>query len=353
FFSRVALSGDIGLGESYMTGEWEVDDLPGFIGLIVENLSVLPEIPSFLNVFTEIYHKALHRRRKNSEQGSQENIQAHYDLSNQMYQQFLDETMTYSSAVFETPDQSLEAAQRHKLQKIIKKARITADHHILEIGSGWGSFSIEAVQQTGCRVTTVTISEAQYQLAKQRIEAAGLSDRIDIKLCDYRRLEGQFDRIVSIEMIEAVGHDFLPDYFKTCDRLLKPNGLMVLQAITISDQRYDGYRKSSDWIRKHIFPGGHLPSLNAISEALTRHTSLIVEDLENIGPHYAPTLARWRDRFLASEGSIRTLGFDDTFCRKWLFYFAFCEAAFSKRYLNNLHLVLTRPNNDSLGIWGE
>ncbi len=350
FFSRLGLAGEIGFGEAYMAGEWDVDDLPGFLGLLIANAGIMSKQPSIALFFTKIYHYILHRSRKNSKAGSKENIQAHYDLSNQMYQLFLDESLTYSAAVFESPEQSLEAAQRHKLQKIIKKARLKADHQVLEIGSGWGSFAIEAVQQTGCRVTTVTLSEAQYQLAQERIAAAGLKGRIEIKLCDYRRLEGQFDRVVSIEMIEAVGHDFLPDYFKTCDRLLKPQGIMVLQAITFRDQDYDSYHKNIDWIRKHIFPGGHLPSLTAISMALTKHTTLMIDDLENIGPHYAPTLAHWHKRFMAAESTIRTLGFDEEFYRKWVFYFASCEAAFARRYLNNLQLVLTRMQNTELAL---
>lgn len=353
FFSRVLLSGDIGLGESYTNGEWDTDDIPGLVSLFIKNIDSLGQQRFSLSFFTGLYHRFLHRQRKNSVTGSQKNIQTHYDLSNQMYRQFLDETMTYSAAVFQSPEQSLAEAQRNKLQKIIQKARIKSDHHVLEIGSGWGSFAIEAVRQTGCRVTSITISEAQFQLAQERIAQAGLDDKIELKLCDYRSLEGQYDRLVSIEMIEAVGHDYLPEYFKTCQRLLKPNGIMVLQAIIIPDQRYKRYRKDFDWIRKHIFPGGHLPSLQAISNVLTNHTQFVIEDLENIGPHYALTLAQWRQRFLKAEQNIRALGFDQEFCRKWLFYFGFCEAAFSTRYLNDLQLVLTQPRNPDLALWSD
>ncbi len=351
FFSRVVTGFDIGLGESFMEGEWDTDDLTGLLAFFIRNFDHLGSGPAFVTALPMAYHRWMHNRRKNSEMGSKKNIQAHYDLSNQMYQQFLDETMTYSAAVFDTPEQDLAEAQRNKLRKIIEKARIEPHHHILEIGSGWGSFSIEAAQQTGCRVTTVTISAAQYKLAKERIEAAGLSDQIEIKLCDYRKLEGQFDRLVSIEMIEAVGHNFFPEYFKTCERLLKPNGIMVIQAITFPDKTYHSYRKSFDWIRKHIFPGGHLPSLNAMSDALTQHTQLQIENVENIGPHYAVTLARWRQRFLEAEANVRTLGFDEEFCRKWVYYFSSCEAAFATHFLGNLQLVITRTLNSDFDLW--
>ncbi|GAB4443235.1 MAG: hypothetical protein Kow0031_25430 [Anaerolineae bacterium] len=351
FFPRVVTAGDIGMGESYMAGEWDSDDLPGLLQLLLHNTVGLADSRfAFTSSLKSAYHRWLHRRRKNTVGNSKKNIQAHYDLSNDMYRQFLDETMTYSSAFFSRPDEALAEAQRNKLRLMVQKARIEPHHHVLEIGSGWGSFAIEAVRQTGCRVTTVTISEAQYELARERIEAAGLSDRIDLRLCDYRKLEGQFDRIVSIEMIEAVGHEFLPEYFATADRLLKPDGLFVLQAITIPDQQYDRYRKNFDWIRKHIFPGGHLPSLSAISRVLTEHTDFVIDNVQNIGPHYALTLARWRERFLKNEAAVRQLGFDREFRRKWVFYFAYCEAGFAANYLGTLQLVLTRPRNPALGL---
>jgi cyclopropane-fatty-acyl-phospholipid synthase len=351
FFTRLVTASDIGLGESFMAGEWETDDLPGLISLLLMNsVSMKPNrfSQSLSSYYKRLTQRWLYRPQRNSMIGSKNNIEAHYDLSNQMYRQFLDETMTYSAAYFCYPDEPLECAQRNKLQMIIDKAQIESQHHVLEIGSGWGSFAIEAARQTGCRVTTVTISEAQYRLAKERIDEAGLADRIDIQLCDYRQLTGQFDRIVSIEMIEAVGHEFLPEYFKSADRLLKPDGLFVLQAITFADQDYDRYRKDYDWIRKHIFPGGHLPSLQIISKTLTQHTNFVINNLENIGQHYALTLAHWRKRFQKNEKTIRALGFDEEFCRKWVFYFAYCEAGFASNHLGNLQLVLTRPRNPTL-----
>jgi cyclopropane-fatty-acyl-phospholipid synthase len=343
FFSRLLLSGDIGLGESYTNGEWDADDIPGFMTLFIRHFVKFEKQTFFLSTLFYLYHRLLNYWRKNSITGSRKNIQAHYDLSNEMFQQFLDETMTYSCAVFQSPEQSLTEAQRNKLQKIIQKARIEPHHHVLEIGTGWGSFAIEVVRQTGCRVTTVTISKAQFQLAQEHVAQAGLEDNIEIKLCDYRLLEGRYDRLISIEMIEAVGHKYLPEYFKTCERLLKPNGIMVLQVITVLDQLYDRFRIGFDWTRKHIFPGGHLPSLQAMSNILTNHTQFMIENLENIGPHYIQTLAQWQQNFLEAEQNIRALGFDEEFCRKWNFYFGLCQAAFSTGYLNDLQLVLTRP----------
>ncbi|MDX9755210.1 MAG: cyclopropane-fatty-acyl-phospholipid synthase family protein, partial [bacterium] len=239
-------------------------------------------------------------------------------------------------------------AQKNKLRTVILKARNQASDHVLEIGSGWGGFAMEAVRQTGCRVTTLTLSTEQKALAEQRIAEAGLADRIEVKLCDYRHMQGQFDKIISIEMIEAVGHEFLGAYFQQLDRLLKPDGLVVIQAITIPDQRYDLYRKEGDWLQKYIFPGAVVPSLQALVNAMTRHSSLMVESLENIGPHYAPTLAAWRERLHTHKDAILALGFDTRFFRMWNYYFSYCEAGFATRTLNDLHLVLTRPNNKSL-----
>jgi cyclopropane-fatty-acyl-phospholipid synthase len=352
FFTRLVTGNDVGLGESFMAEEWDTDDLPGLLAMLFQNTMMFENSRFTMTTYLKrIFHRWLYRQPKNNVSGSRKNIQAHYDLSNQMYQLFLDETMTYSAAYFTSPDEPLADAQRNKLQRIIKKARIEAHHHVLEIGSGWGSFAIEAVRQTGCRVTTVTISDAQYKLAKERIAEAGLEDKIEIRLCDYRKLTGQYDRIVSIEMIEAVGHEYLPQYFKTVDRLLKQDGLFVLQSITIPDQEYERYRHDTDWIRKHIFPGGHLPSVEKISSIITEHTNFVIDHLENIGLHYAVTLARWREQFLQNESAIRALGFDQVFCRKWLFYFAYCEAGFGLNHLGDIQVVLTRPRNPSLALW--
>lgn len=348
FFRRVARDGDIGLGESYMAGEWTTPDLTAVITNLIENREFLDDGNPRTAVLGRLVNRVLHLTRPNTPGGSRKNIAAHYDLSNEFFAQFLDPSMLYSSAVYASPTESLEAAQQRKLDMLINKLRIRPEHHVLEIGSGWGAMAIAMARQTGCRVTSVTVSRQQFELATQRVREAGLADRVEIKFCDYRHIEGQFDRIVSIEMLEAVGHRFFGEYFATADRLLKPDGLFALQVITIPDQRYEAYRKGADWIQKHIFPGGHLPSLAALTAAMTRSSTFFVEHLENIGIHYAKTLRDWRERFDAREAAIRALGYDDVFLRTWHYYFCYCEAAFATRTLNNLHLVLSRPGNRSL-----
>ncbi|MBN2704042.1 MAG: class I SAM-dependent methyltransferase, partial [Pontiellaceae bacterium] len=269
---------------------------------------------------------------------------AHYDLGNDFYQLFLDnETMMYSAALFQSPEESLPLAQKRKIHRLAELADIREDHHVLEIGCGWGGFAIETAKQTGCRVTGITISEEQYKFAKKRVAQEGLENRVSIELCDYRDLQGRFDRIVSIEMLEAVGHAFYGTFFSTCDRLLNPGGRVALQVITIPDQRYDGYRANPDWIQKHIFPGGMLPSLTELSKAMTQHSAFTVEHLDNIGVYYAETLRRWRSAFEAKREELLQLGYDETFQRKWIYYLCYCEAGFQTRFTNNLHLVLTRP----------
>jgi cyclopropane-fatty-acyl-phospholipid synthase len=342
-FSRLVRDGDIGLAESYINGEWETADLTALIALFIANRDVLDDGEPAWAWLGRSINRLRHRARPNTKRGSRQNITAHYDLSNDFFRLFLDPTMMYSCALYEKGDETLEEAQIGKLHALIKKARISPEHHVLEIGSGWGAFAIEAVRQKGCRVTTVTISTQQYELARKRVREAGLEDRIAVRLCDYRDIDGRFDRIVSIEMLEAVGHEFLGEYFRVCDRVLKPGGVIALQVITIPDARYDAYRKSVDFIQKHIFPGGHLPSMGALSDAMARSSRLVVEQLDHIGAHYAPTLRAWRERFLAAAKDVRALGFDDAFIRKWLYYFSYCEAAFATQALDNLHMVLSRP----------
>ncbi|HOW96595.1 MAG TPA: DUF1365 family protein [Kiritimatiellia bacterium] len=348
FFRRLILDGDIGFGESFMAGEWTTPDLPGLLRVLADNLASVDDRKIALSWLGRSINRLRHSLRRNTVRVSRRNIRDHYDLSNDFFRLWLDETMMYSCAIFESPAQSLYDAQMNRLRLLIRKARIRPEHHILEIGSGWGSFAIEAARATGCRVTTITLSTQQLELARQRVREAGLADRISVELCDYRHVKGRYDRIVSIEMLEAVGHEYFGAFFRACDRLLKPDGLVVLQVITIPDQRYDMYRRATDWTQKHIFPGGVLPSLTALSRAMTRHSRFVVEHLENIGPHYARTLREWRERFLASKEQVRALGFDDVFLRKWEYYLAYCEAGFAARVINDLHLVLTRPNNPEL-----
>lgn len=345
FFKRMALYGEIGVGESYMAGEWDTPDLTRLLGFFVDNIQQLNDSPLLLQKIFGKYNDFVHQARENSIQNSKANISQHYDLSNDLFKLFLDDTMTYSSGLFLSKTDTLLQSQLNKIHGLIDKAKINESHHVLEIGCGWGAFAIEAVKKTGCRVTGLTLSQDQYDIAVERVKEAGLSDKITILLCDYRTMTGQFDRIVSIEMLEAVGHQYLPTYFQKCDQLLKHDGIIVIQSITIPDHRYDGYKKEADWIQKHIFPGGHLPCLFKISEVLTEHTTLLIDNAENIGPHYAPTLAIWRESFYAQKDQILALGFTEEFIRKWVYYFSYCETGFRKRYLGNYQLVLTRIGN--------
>ncbi|MBN1586743.1 MAG: DUF1365 family protein [Candidatus Omnitrophica bacterium] len=357
FFKRVLRDGDVGFGETYTEGIWDTEDLTALLRILLRNL---PSLEAPLRRFSwlgRLRNRLLHMLRPNSLQGSSQNIREHYDLSNDFFRLFLDPSMMYSCAYFAQGSEPLEEAQQAKISKILDKAQLTDSHHVLEIGCGWGSFAIEAVKRTGCRVTAVTISQEQFDWACRRVAEEGLESRIEVVLCDYRQLEGKYDRIVSIEMLEAVGHEYLGAFFKTCDALLKPDGWAVFQVITMPDERYEDYRASSDWIQKHIFPGGHLPSLGAISEALARETSLRIGEVENIGLHYAPTLARWRQRLLNRREEVRNLGFDENFLRKWVYYFAYCEAGFAEAFLNTLHLVLrrkeARPAHSPSGVADE
>ncbi len=348
FFRRVALGGEIGLGESYMAGEWDSPSVTDLFKLFIINRDAIREEGTLLPLAMNFLEGLRHIARENSHFGSSRNIGKHYDLSNDFFRLFLDASMTYSCGIYHTGEETLEEAQRNKLQAMIRKARLGAGDHVLEIGCGWGAFALEAARETGCRVTGITISREQYKLARQRVVEAGLEDRVEILLKDYRQVEGRFDRIVSIEMLEAVGHRYFGDFFRCCDRLLAPDGIAVLQTITVPDHRYDQYRKGCDWIQKHIFPGGHLPSLGALCGAMAGSSRFVVEHVENIGIHYARTLREWRERLEGSLDRVAQLGFDRTFQRKWLYYLSFCEAAFETRSLGDLQLVLTRPYNVSL-----
>lgn len=350
FFARVVRDGEIGLGDGYMLGEWDSPDITALVTLLIENRHRLDDGDVRMARLGRAFNRLLHVAHRNTVAGSRRNIAAHYDLSNDFFKLWLDPTMLYSAAVFAHPAQSLQDAQVEKMRKLIEAARIGPDHHVLEIGSGWGGFAVEAVRRTGCRVTSITVSQRQLEEAQARAAAAGLADRIEFKLCDYRNIEGAFDRIVSIEMLEAVGRAYLGTYFATLERVLKPDGVAAIQVITMPDQRYAAYSRSTDWIQKHIFPGGHLPSLGALCAAMTEHSKLHVESVENIGPHYAPTLRRWLENFETALPDIRALGYDETFIRKWRYYLCYCEAAFATRALDNLHLVLTRTGNPSLRL---
>ena len=349
FFWRLATGSDIGLGESYMAGDWECQDVSAFLKLMIKNWECIESERG--GFFTRTYNYFKHLSRANTIRGSRSNIGEHYDLSNDFFRLFLDDTMLYSCAWF-GPDSNagsggadpLSEAQFAKIQRIISKAKIGPDDHVLEIGCGWGAFAIEAVRRTGCRVTGITVSSEQLKLARERVTAAGLDDRISIELCDYRKAQGKFSRIVSIEMLEAVGHENLAAYFSAVDRLLLPGGMAVIQVITIPDARYDWYCRTSDFIRKHIFPGGHLPCLASL-HAAARSSQLEIGEVESIGAHYVPTLQIWHERLHANADAAKKLGFDEVFLRKWEFYFAYCEAGFAERVIDDLQFVVRNPHN--------
>ncbi len=345
FFSLLAKAGEIGLGIAYEKGYWQSENLVNFMDFMLTATLSSPVRPPWYSALMKVFYLTCHFRNKNTVSQAQKNITQHYDLSNEMYSLFLDETLTYSCAIFDSENESLADAQLRKIDRILEKSCLSEHHHLLEIGTGWGTLAIRAATLYGCRVTSITLSKEQQELAKQRIDQAGLSDRIEVLLCDYRKVTGQYDRIISVEMLEAVGKAYYPDFFRGCDRLLKQNGMLILQTITIPDQRYEAYSKTTDWMRLFIFPGGLLPSLTAITKTLTKHTSLVVKHIESIGPHYALTLARWKERFLANQEQVLELGFSESFIRRWEYYFSYCQAGFAQHYIDDLQIVLTRPRN--------
>ncbi|WP_306548536.1 DUF1365 family protein [Desulfobulbus sp.] len=342
FFQRAMLTADIGFGEAYVDGDWNSPDLVALLSLLNLREEAVNDRRIWPALAGRLVNLMVHRQRDNTPAGSRRNISEHYDLSNELYALFLDPTMSYSSGIFLDRNDSLEQSQYNKFQAVIDKAAIGPADHVLEIGCGWGGFALEAVRQTGCRLTGITVSREQFDWATRRVEEEGLADRITILLTDYRHVEGSFSKIVSIEMLEAVGHPHLPVYFSTLDKLLAPGGRIVIQAITIPDQKYGAYRAGSDWIRKHIFPGGHLPSVGAMVSAMSGKTRLNIVEMEDIGSHYIRTLQLWRAAFLDKRQEVLDLGFEPTFVRKWEYYFSYCEAGFRNRLVRNYHLVLAR-----------
>jgi cyclopropane-fatty-acyl-phospholipid synthase len=356
FFTRALLGGDIAFGESYMNGEWSTDDLVAVVRIAARNLARVEKSNGLVSSISRLADTLRHRLRANTVSGSRRNIHEHYDLSNEFFRLFLDREMVYSSAWYLSADDTLEEAQVEKLDRICRKLRLSPEDHVLEIGTGWGAFAIHAAREYGCRVTTTTISRRQHDLAKQRIAEAGLTDRIELLFEDYRKLEGRYDKIVSIEMFEAVGFEFYDVFFGKCDELLKPDGAMLLQTITMLDQKFHTYRKRTDWIQKHIFPGSELASVSEVFNSLARATSMALYQAEDMGAHYARTLAEWRRRFLAASGKVRMLGFDDSFIRGWDYYLAYCEGGFLERHVSDFQFMLTKTHNrqDLFGEpWGE
>jgi cyclopropane-fatty-acyl-phospholipid synthase len=350
FFRRCFYYGDIGLAESYMAGEWETGDLAEVISWFILNhersqaqsgSAARQKILGWFGWLNQLGH----RLRANDLGRSQKNIAAHYDLSNEFFATFLDPSMTYSSALYRTGDESLADAQHAKYDRICRMLRLEPGMRVLEIGGGWGALSRMMAESFGCHVTTLTLSERQFEWASEARDRAGLGDRIDIRLLDYRRVTGTFDRIVSIEMLEAVGHEYFDAFFAKCEEVLAPNGLVALQAITAPETRYESMRKGVDFIQKHIFPGGHIPSVGALLESVHRSTRFTLHDLHDFGLSYATTLQQWADAFESQRDRIRALGFnDEAFLRKWRYYFMYCKAGFQMRHISVVQMLLTRPN---------
>lgn len=345
FYGEIAFAGSIGAGEAYMLGYWSTDNLTNLIRIMAINQQVMDSLEGGMAWLMKPVLKLMHWMNRNTQDGSRKNIAAHYDLGNDMFQLFLDPTMMYSSGVFERDDMTLEEASISKLERICQKLDLKASDHVVEIGTGWGGFAIYAATHYGCHITTTTISKAQFDLAQQRVKAAGLSDKINIVLKDYRDLEGTYDKLVSIEMIEAVGHQFYNTYFAKCASLLKPNGMALIQAITIADQRYEAAKNSVDFIQKYIFPGSCIPSVTALLTSVTQSSDLRLYNLEDIGPHYARTLAEWRINFFSHIDQVRALGYPEEFIRMWEFYLCYCEGGFEERALGDVHLLLVKPAN--------
>lgn len=345
FYGAAAFGGSIGAAESYARGEWSADDLTAVVRVLLANRDVLDGLETGFARLTAPLRRVLHSLSRNTRAGSRRNIRAHYDLGNDFFELFLDPSLTYSCAVFERADMDLHAAQLAKIDRICRKLALEPGEHLLEIGTGWGALAVHAAREYGCRVTTTTISPAQHAVARERVATAGLGDRVDVQLLDYRDLTGRYDKVVSIEMLEAVGHRYYDAYFRKASELLRPHGAMLLQTITIADQRYEAARRSVDFIQRHIFPGSTIPSVAAVGESIARASDLRLFHLEDIGPFYARTLREWRERFLANRARIRTLGYSDEFLRMWEFYFCYCEGGFEERALGDAQMLLVKPAN--------
>ena len=354
FFKKCFLHGDIGFAESFIDGDWETPDLTAVLSWFIHNVDNAPTLSGSKRTRTlalnllRFADRVGHLLRPNSLENARRNISEHYDLSNDFFELFLDGSMMYSAAKWTSPDLSLEAAQFEKNEALCRSLRLKPDDHVLEIGSGWGGWALHAARRHGCRVTTITLSQRQLDYARRRVAEAGLADRIEVRFQDYRELAGRFDKIVSIEMMEAVGHDYLPVFCGVIDRVLKPGGLVGLQFITCPDARYDELRKGVDFIQKHIFPGSLLLSLNRVNEQLSAHGGFVMNGISDLGHDYARTLRLWHEAFIKKLPEVRALGFDERFIRKWSYYLCYCEAAFALRNISVVQTLHTRPNNLSL-----
>jgi len=343
FYRYVVFGGSLGAADAYIRGFWVCDNLVDLIRIFCRNADVLGRIERGTARLLNLMRTASHRMRRNTLPGSRRNIAAHYDLGNDFFSLFLDETLAYSCAFFPRIESSLHQASIAKFDRICRKLELCAEDHVLEIGSGWGGFALHAASECGCKVTATTISRKQYEYTMKRVEEAGLGDRIRVLLEDYRNLEGLYDKIVSVEMIEAVGYEYFDTYFAKCSGLLKSAGMMFLQAIVFPEQQYERYRRSVDFIREYIFPGGCLPSIGTICRSIGRATDLQLFHLEDITSHYAETLAHWRMRFDDKVERIKKLGFSDEFIRTWEFYFCYCEGGFRERAIGDVQMLLIKP----------
>jgi len=343
FYGALAFGGSIGVSEAFMQKFWSASDLTKLIRIMAINQNTMDQLEGLFNIFLKPILKCLHYLNQNSVKGSEINISKHYDLGNDFFSLFLDSTMMYSSAVFKNPHDSLYKGSIHKLETICQGLELTSQDHIIEIGSGWGGFAIYAAQHYGCKVTTTTISKEQYTYVRQKIKDLKLSHKINVLFSDYRHLKGQYDKLVSIEMLEAVGYQYYDTYFKVCSNLLKPQGLAVIQTITITDQRYEKAKRSVDFIQRYIFPGSCIPSITALQNSMTQSSDLKIYSIHDIGAHYARTLALWREGFFKRLKDIKALGFDDAFIRMWHFYFSYCEGGFQEKVISDIHLKLVKP----------
>lgn len=353
FYRAVAVHGSVGAAEAYMDGWWTCNDLVGLVRLLVRNRDVLDGVESGPARLGGWAMRALHALRRNSRAGARRNIAAHYDLGNAFFALFLSPDLMYSSALFEGTHDTLEAASTRKLDTICRKLQLQPGDRVIEIGTGWGGFALHAARHYGCHVTTTTISREQHALASARVAEAGLHDRVTLLLEDYRDLRGQYDKLVSIEMVEAIGAPYLDAYFATLGALLKPDGLALVQAITIEDHRYEQALRSVDFIKRHVFPGSFIPSIHALVAAKARSCDLALVHLEDFGASYARTLEAWRERFLAQLPQVRAQGFDDRFARMWEFYLAYCEGGFRERSIGVAHLLLAKPGVREAGDYGD
>lgn len=351
-YKDMVLGGSVGAAEAYMTADWESANLTNVIRLMSLNLSSVNNMEAGFAKLTKPIKKLYHLSNKNTEKGSRRNIAAHYDLGNDLFELFLDPTMMYSSAIFPTAGASLEEGSTYKLDRICKKLNLQPTDHVVEIGTGWGGFAIHAAKHYGCKVTTTTLSQQQYDFAKARVEALRLDNKITLLMEDYRNLSGQYDKLVSIEMVEAVGHQFYGEYFETLGKLLKPEGAALIQAITIDHPRFKEAIKDVDFIQRYIFPGSCIPSIDALIHASSSKSDLLLTHMEDITPHYAQTLKMWRENFFANVESIRKLGYSEEFIRMWDYYFCYCEGGFAERVIGDVQLIFSKPMHRGAPVLG-